>query len=105
MPSAEPQQLVHINIFKPLAGKLDEFIATHLDGLAALGDIPGSRGSRLYRANDGSQAILIALFDDEESHRRFMETPAFHRHRQRILPLVEKTTPGYYTLVYSRDVP
>ena len=94
--------LAHINIFTPKPGSMDEFIAVQLQALPALA-VPGSSGSRLYRAKDGRRAILIAFFTDEAAHRRFMEAPAFQRHRERLLPLLEDTTPGYFTLVYSRD--
>jgi quinol monooxygenase YgiN len=103
MTTPQKPQLVHINIFTPKPGMMDEFIAAQLEGLPALGDTSGSFGSRLYRAGDDSNAILVALFEDEEAHRRFMETEAFHRHRDRLRPLLESTTPAYYTLVYVRD--
>ena len=94
--------LAHINIFTPKPGLMDEFIAIQLQGLPALA-VPGSRGSRLYRAKDDGRAILIAYFEDEAAHRHFMESAAFRRHRERLLPLLENTTPGYFTLVYSRE--
>jgi heme-degrading monooxygenase HmoA len=103
MPTQKPGQLAHINIFTPKPGRMDDFINAQLQGLPTLGDIPGSQGSLFYRANDDSHAILIALFEDEASHRRFMETPAFHRHRERLMPLLEGTRPGFYTLTYSRE--
>jgi heme-degrading monooxygenase HmoA len=96
-------QLAHINIFTPRPGMIDEFVATQLKGLPALGDIPGLLGSRLYRATDDRNLIAVALFESEEAHRRFMETPAFKQHRQHLLPLLEGTSPGYYTLIYARD--
>jgi hypothetical protein len=34
-----------------------------------------------------------------------METPAFQRHRERLMPLLEATRPGCYTLTYFRDAP
>jgi quinol monooxygenase YgiN len=103
MPTQKPGQLAHINIFTPKPGMMDEFINAQLQGLPTLGDIPGSRGSLFYRARDDSHAILIGLFEDEASHRRFMETQAFQRHRERLMPLLEGTRPGFYTLTYFRD--
>ena len=97
------QQFAHINIFAPKPGMLEQFITTWLQGVSSLGDIPGSRGSRLYRANDDRNAILISFFDSEAAHRRFRETPAFHQLRQRLLPLLEGTAPGYYSLIHSQD--
>jgi quinol monooxygenase YgiN len=96
-------QLAHINIFTPKAGMMEQFIAAQLEGVPALGEIPGARGSWLYRANDDGHAILIALFESEAAHRRFMETPAFQQHRDRLRPLLDGTAPGFYTLVYTRD--
>ena len=103
MQNPQKGQLAHINVFTPKPGMLDEFIATQLDGASTLGEIPGFRGSRLYRATDGSHAIQIAYFDDEGAHRRFMQTPEFQRQRQKLLPLLEGANPGFYTLVSVRD--
>jgi len=103
MPTLQPGQLAHINIFTPKPGMMDDFINAQLQGLPTFGEIPGSRGSLFYRAKDDSHVILISLFEDEAAHRRFMDTPAFHHHRQRLMPLLEGTKPGYYTLTYSRD--
>ena len=94
--------LAHINIFTPKPGLMDEFIAVQRQVLPTLA-VPGLRGSQLYRAKDDQRAILVAFFEDEAAHRRFMESPDFQRHRERLLPLLENTTPGYFTLVYSRD--
>jgi quinol monooxygenase YgiN len=96
-------RLAHINIFTPKPGTMEQFIASQIQGLPAFGEIPGSLGSWLYRANNDQHAILIALFESEAAHRRFMETPAFQQHRERLRPLLDGTAPGYYTLVYSRD--
>jgi quinol monooxygenase YgiN len=99
---AQPR-LAHINIFTPKPGMMEQFIVAQLEGIPALGEIPGSLGSWFYRANDDQHAILIGIFESEASHRRFMETPAFQQHRERLRPLLDGAAPGYYTLVYSRD--
>lgn len=93
----------HINVFTPKPGMMETFIQTQLAGLPSLGDIPGSKGSRLYRAQDDKAAILIAFFESKEAHARFSESPAFLQHRQNLLPLLEGTSPGYYTLVRAED--
>ena len=100
MSTLKPSQLAHINVFTPKAGLMDEFMAVQLRGLPGLGPVSGSRGSWLFRAADDRDAILIALFDDEASHRRFMQSPAFQPHRERLLPLLQSTGPAYYTLAY-----
>jgi quinol monooxygenase YgiN len=91
-----------INVFTPKPGMMDAFIAAQLDGLPALGQIAGSLSSRLYRAADDRNAILIGFFEDEDAQRRFAESAAFQAHRQRLLPLLEGASPGFYTLVYAR---
>ena len=101
MTRLKPSQLAHINVFTPKPGLMDEFMALQLRGLPALADVAGSRGSWLFRACDDQDAVLIALFDDEASHRRFMQTPAFQQHRERLLPLLKSTGPAYYTLAYA----
>src|SRR5258708_29137857 len=103
MPTLQPGQLAHINIFTPKPGMMDDFINAQLQGLPTFGEIPGSRGSLFYRAKDDSHVILISLFEDEAAHRRFMDTPAFHHHRPRLMQLLQGTKPRYYTLSYSPD--
>ncbi len=96
-------EFAHINIFTPKPGMMETFIQTQLSGLSTLGDIPGSRGSRLYRAADDKAAILIGFFESEEAHARFSESPAFLLHREKLRPLLEGVSPGYYTLVRAVD--
>lgn len=100
MTKLKPSQLAHINVFTPKPGLMDEFMAVQLRGLPALGEVAGSRGSWLFRACDDRDAVLVALFDEEASHQRFMQTPAFKEHRERLLPLLKSTGPAYYTLAY-----
>jgi quinol monooxygenase YgiN len=100
MTKLKPSQLAHINVFTPKPGLMDEFMAVQLRGLPGLADVAGSRGSWLFRACDDGDVILVALFDDEASHKRFMQTPAFQEHRERLLPLLQRTGPAYYTLAY-----
>lgn len=99
-PSKGP--IVVVNTFTPKPGALDEFIALQtaaLPGLSA--DLPGFRGSRLYRAEDGSKAVLVSVFDTAEAFRRFQQSEAFAAHRARILPFLERTEPGRYEIVYE----
>lgn len=100
MTKLKPSQLAHINVFTPKPGLMDEFMAVQLRGLPGLADVAGSRGSWLFRACDDRDAVLVALFDDEAAHRRFMQTPQFQQHRERLLPLLQSTGPAYYTLAY-----
>jgi quinol monooxygenase YgiN len=100
MTKLTPSRLAHINVFTPKPGLMDEFMAVQLRGLPTLADLAGSRGSWLFRACDDRDAVLVALFDNEASHRRFMRTPEFQQHRERLLPLLQSTGPAYYTLAY-----
>ena len=97
------QQFAHINVFTPRPGLMEDFVIAHLEGLPGFGDVPGSRGSRLYRANDDRNLILISFFENEAAHTRFTETPAFQQHRTRLRPFLEGTAPNYYTLIHSED--
>ncbi|HZP93852.1 MAG TPA: antibiotic biosynthesis monooxygenase family protein [Burkholderiales bacterium] len=99
---ASTRPIVVVNTFTPKPGALEEFIALQtaaLPGLSA--DLPGFRGSRLYRADDGGKAVLVSVFETAEDFRRFMESDAFRAHRERILPLLDRADPGRYETVYE----
>src|SRR5260370_16749026 len=98
MPTLQPGQLAHINIFTPKPGMMDDFINAQLQGLPTFGEIPGSRGSLFYRAKDDSHVILISLFEDEAAHRRFMDTPAFLHPPHRLMQLLPRTNPRLFPL-------
>lgn len=94
--------LVNIGIFTPKPGRIDDFIATQLEGRPRLGDIPGLNTSRLYRAEDGSRAIIIAGFDTPEAFENFQRSAAFQAEREKLKPLIDGMQPGFYRLVYDR---
>ncbi|HEY4081177.1 MAG TPA: antibiotic biosynthesis monooxygenase family protein [Burkholderiaceae bacterium] len=101
--STDQHEFAHINIFTPKPGMMEAFIQTQIEGLPGLGDVPGLKGSRLYRASDDKAAIQLAFFESEEAHARFRASPAFLQHRDKLLPLLEGTSPGYYQLVRAVD--
>jgi heme-degrading monooxygenase HmoA len=101
--SKSRNEFAQINVFTPKPGMMETFMQTQLDGLSGLGDIPGSRGSRLYRARDDRSAVMIAFWEDEAAQKRFTESAAFQQHRQALLPLIEGTAPGFFDLVYAVD--
>ncbi len=101
MTTSQKRPLIQINIFTPKPGMMDAFVAAQLQGLPSLGNAPGARGSQWYRANDDRNVVAVAYFDDEDALRRFTETAAFAKHRQRLLPLIEGTAPAFYTLIYT----
>ena len=92
----------NINIFTPKPGLLDEFIKAQLAGAARLGDVPGLTESRLYRAEDGLRAILVARLESAEAHRDFQNSEAFKEQRTRLLPLLAEAQPGFYRLIHER---
>jgi heme-degrading monooxygenase HmoA len=95
--------LFNINIFTPKPGRLDDFIGAQLDAVPRLGDISGLSESRLFRAEDGSRAILMACFASVEAHREFQNGAAFQEERAKLRPLLEATQAGFYRLVHERD--
>jgi quinol monooxygenase YgiN len=95
--------LFHLNIFTPHDGQMEAFMATQLDGLPRIGNIPGWTGSRLLRAEDDRNAVLIAGFESAAAHQAFMASEAFTAHRDRLKPLIAATAPAYYRLAYGRD--
>lgn len=95
-------RLVQFNVFRPKPGMMDAFFQRQIKGLAGLGQIDGLISSRLYRANDDSDAILVSEWESEGAQHRFTETPGFHAHRQSLQPLLESASPAFYTLTYER---
>jgi heme-degrading monooxygenase HmoA len=94
--------LVVINVFTPKPGQLDAFVEAQAGGLRRMaGHIPGLRGGRLYRAADGSRAILVSVFESEAQLSQWLGSPDFAAHRERITPLIEKSEAGRYELVYE----
>ena len=94
--------VVLINVFTPKPEALDEFLALQIAALPALrAGATGARGSRLFRAEDATKAVMVSVFDTPEDVQRFSQSPAFAAHRAKILPLLERAEPGRYQLVYE----
>jgi heme-degrading monooxygenase HmoA len=56
----------------------------------------------LYRAEDGSKAVLLSTFDNAEEFQRFIASDAFAAHRAKLTPLLDRSEPTRYELVYER---
>ena len=67
-----------------------------------LGEVRGLTESRFYRAEDGSNAVLISGFESIEAFRDFQQSAAFQDVRANLLPLIERAQPGFYRLVHER---
>jgi heme-degrading monooxygenase HmoA len=103
MSTLTSKPLVHINIFTPKPGRLDDFITNQLEARPRLGQIRGLNTSRLYRAEDGSRAIVVAGFDDVQAYEEFQKGAAFQAERARLMPLLEGVQPAFYRLIYDRS--
>jgi len=91
-----------LNVFTLKPGSLDAFVEVQRAALPGLGrQIPGFRGSRLYRALDGSTAAMVSVFDTLEHFKRWTTSEPFVAHRDKIAPLFERTAPGIYEVVYE----
>jgi hypothetical protein len=100
--NAERKKLVLVNIFTPKPGKLEEFLALQTAGLPVLREgVPRARGTRLYRAEDGSKAMLLSVFDTADDYRRITESAAFLTHRQQLIGLLAGSEPTRYELIYE----
>jgi heme-degrading monooxygenase HmoA len=94
--------LVVVNVFTPKPGKLEDFIAAQAAGLTRLrGRIPGLRGGRLYRAEDGSRALLVSAFDSQAKLDEWLASAAFAEHRANLTPFVERSEAMRYRMVYE----
>ena len=104
--SAETKPVVVINIFTPKPGALDDFLALQTAALPGLrAGATGSRGSRLFRAEDNGKAVMVSVFDTAEDFKRFNESAPLAAHRGKMLQLLERAEAGQYQLVYqSGDV-
>lgn len=91
-----------INVFTPQPGRIDEFLQMQTEALARFrGRVDGLRGSRLFRALDGRNAIQVSMFESREALERFTGSDAFASHRDRVMPLLEQADPSLYELVYE----
>ena len=100
--SETPAALVVVNVFTPKPGMLDDFIAAQSAGLRRLsGRIPGLRGGRFYRADDGSRAVLVSAFDSETQYGAWTASAEFAEHRARLVPFIERAEAVRYGQVYS----
>jgi heme-degrading monooxygenase HmoA len=91
-----------LNVFTLKPGWLDAFVELQrlaLPGLAR--QIPGFRGSRLYRAVDGTTAAMISVFDTQEQFKRWTASEPFVAHREKISTMIERAAPGIYEVVYE----
>jgi heme-degrading monooxygenase HmoA len=104
--SIETKPVVVVNVFTPKPGALDEFLALQIAALPGLrAGASGSRGSRLFRADDNSKAVMVSVFDTAEDFKRFTESAPIAAHRAKMLQFLEKADAGQYQLVYqSGDV-
>ena len=94
--------VVVINVFTPKPNALDDFLAVQIAALPGLrAAATGARGSRLLRAEDGSKAVMVSVFDTPENFQQFSQSAEFAAHRTKILPLLERAEPGRYQLVYQ----
>jgi heme-degrading monooxygenase HmoA len=99
---ADDRTVAVINTFTPKAGRLEDFVRLQEAALPGFrGRVPGLLGSRFYRGQDGGNAVLISVFASAESFQRFLQSDLFAAHRDRISPLLERTDPGLYQLVYQ----
>ncbi len=95
--NAETKPVVVINIFTPKPGALDDFLALQSAALPGLrAGATGSRGSRLFRAEDNSKAVMVSVFDTAEDFKRFSESAPFAAHRAKMLQFLEKADAGRY---------
>jgi heme-degrading monooxygenase HmoA len=104
--SSQTKPVVVINVFTPKPDTMDEFLSLQVAALPGLrAGATGSRGSRLFRADDGSKAVMVSVFDTAEDFKRFTESAPIAAHRAKMLQFLERAEASQYQLVYqSGDV-
>jgi heme-degrading monooxygenase HmoA len=91
-----------IHVLTPTPGKLDELVALQTELLPGFrGKVPGLRRGHFYKGADRNTAVLVSVFDTREAFDEFRRSALFAAHRDRISPLLERTDPGFYELVYE----
>lgn len=91
-----------LNVFTPKPGWLDAFVEVQRASLPGLGrQAPGFRGSRLYRAVDGSTAAMLSVFNSHEDFKRWTASEPFLAHREKLSTMIERAAPGTYEVVYE----
>lgn len=103
MSTQKAKAVVIINVFTPKPGQMDAFVAAQTEALqTTLRDqIPGWRGTRMYRALDDSNAALVSTFASIEEYRAWMASALFDQHHKKVAPLVERAGPQLYRLVHK----
>jgi heme-degrading monooxygenase HmoA len=96
------QSVFNINVFTPKRECAELFAQAQLSGLPRLGDFPGWRGGRLFRSEDGEKLILIGEFDSIEAQQQFMASERLLKHRQTLIPLLDRSEAAFYRQIYSR---
>lgn len=102
MSDLSSKPLFNINILTPKPGLLDDFIRAQMDGVPRLGEVRGLTESRFYRAEDGTNAVLISGFESVEAFRDFQQSAAFQEERARLAPLIDSVRPSFYRLIHER---
>ena len=102
-PAAGGERTVTVlNIFTPKPGWLDAFVEVQRTSLPRLArNIQGFRGSRLFRALDGTTAAMISVFDSPEDFKRWTASESFAAHREKLSTMIERAAPGVYEVVYE----
>ena len=96
--------VVLVNVFTPLPGMTDAFIAAQTAEYRRLrGLVRGALGNRLLRSRDSSKAVNIAYFESTELYDAWIGSELFADHLARIRHLIDKVEPSLYTLVYESE--
>jgi heme-degrading monooxygenase HmoA len=100
------RSVVVINVFTPKPDALDDFLSVQIAALPGLrAGAAGSRGSRLFRAEDDSKAVMVSVFDTAEDFQRFTESAPLAVHRAKMQQFLDRAEASHYQLVYqSGDV-
>jgi heme-degrading monooxygenase HmoA len=100
--NVEPKKFVLITVFTPKPGRLDEFLELHATALPLLHQgTQRPRGGRLYRAEDGSKALQLSVFDTADDFYRFVKSEALIAHRRKLSALLHGNEPTRYELIYE----
>ncbi|WP_306028343.1 putative quinol monooxygenase [Stappia sp. MMSF_3263] len=81
-----------VNIFRPHAGRTEEFLALQLAEtreMRAEAARAGWLGNEVYIARDGGEVVVVTSFASRAAQEAFAASESFARHRARIAPLLD----------------
>jgi quinol monooxygenase YgiN len=94
--------VTQINVLSIKPEKSDEFFEVDRSYISSAGTLPkGLIGIRLYRSLDGKSAVRVSQYESVEAHKEIHKSETLRHEIDRLLPLLESSSPGLYEEVHT----